>query len=228
MAAAKDNRVPAISNLPQHRARFDANEAKPGPRVVQRRLERDPFQITAVEGAPGGVMGARKLDLTFPKDGMTLKAKWKATSESGDGWNNSPRREIAAYWAHKVHRVDASANRAITGDTAEFIGNQMPTFQANLSNTFTLFRNVRVFGLLEAKTGYYVYNVNQENRDRGRVNSFEIVNPADKGGCGCATGPSAGGAAWLAAFVLACARRVRPTARAGVRPRRTGGWPHPR
>jgi hypothetical protein len=90
--------------------------------------------------------------------------------------------QIAAYWAHKVRRVDVSANRAITSDTAEFIGNQMPTFQANLSNTFTLFRNVRVFALLEAKTGYYAYNVNQENRDRARQNSFEVVNPVDKGG----------------------------------------------
>jgi hypothetical protein len=39
-----------------------------------------------------------------------------------------------------------------------------------------------VYALLEAKTGYYTYSVNQENRDRSRLNSFEVANPADKGG----------------------------------------------
>jgi hypothetical protein len=91
-------------------------------------------------------------------------------------------RQIAAYWANKVRRVDVANNRAIVSDTAEFIGNQLPTFQSSLTNTVTLFGNLRLYALLEAKTGYYVYNVNQENRDRGRQNSLEAVQPADKGG----------------------------------------------
>ena len=91
-------------------------------------------------------------------------------------------RQIAAYWAHKIRRVDLAANRVITSDTAEFIGNQLPTFQATLTNTFTLFRNVRVYGQLETKRGYYAYNVNQENRDRSRLNSFQVVQPVDRGG----------------------------------------------
>jgi len=91
-------------------------------------------------------------------------------------------RQIAAYWAHKIRSVDVGANRVITSDTAEFIGNQMPTFQANLTNTVTLFRNFRLYAQLETKRGHYAYNVNQENRDRSRINSFEVVNPADRGG----------------------------------------------
>jgi TonB-linked SusC/RagA family outer membrane protein len=91
-------------------------------------------------------------------------------------------RQIAAYWAHKIRSVDVGANRVITSDTAEFIGNQMPTFQANLTNTVTLFRNLRLYAQLETKRGHYAYNVNQENRDRSRTNSFEVVNPADRGG----------------------------------------------
>jgi TonB-linked SusC/RagA family outer membrane protein len=91
-------------------------------------------------------------------------------------------RQVAAYWAHKVRRVDATTNRAITSDTAEFIGNQLPTFQASLVNTFTLFGNVRVYGLLESKRGYYVYNVNQENRERARQNAANVVLPAEQGG----------------------------------------------
>jgi TonB-linked SusC/RagA family outer membrane protein len=91
-------------------------------------------------------------------------------------------RQIAAFWAHKVRSVDVAGNKAVTSDTAEFIGNQLPTFQASLTNTVTLLRNIRLYALLEAKTGYYTYNVNQENRDRSRLNSFEVVNPAEKGG----------------------------------------------
>lgn len=67
------------------------------PTVLKRRLEREPFQIVAAEATEGGVMGAQKLELVFPKDGTQIKVKWKAAPEGGDGWNNSPRREIAAY-----------------------------------------------------------------------------------------------------------------------------------
>ena len=91
-------------------------------------------------------------------------------------------RQVAAWWAHRVRSVDVAGNRVITSDTAEFIGNQLPTFQATLGNTVTLFRNFRVYALLESKKGYYAYNVNQENRDRSRQNSAEVQLPADEGG----------------------------------------------
>ncbi|MGH7719060.1 MAG: TonB-dependent receptor domain-containing protein, partial [Gemmatimonadaceae bacterium] len=91
-------------------------------------------------------------------------------------------RQIGAFWAHRVRRVDEAAGRAITSDTAEFVGNQLPEFQGSLSNTVTLFRNLRLYALLEAKTGYYVYNVAQENRDRGRQNSADVVLPPEEGG----------------------------------------------
>jgi len=91
-------------------------------------------------------------------------------------------RQIAAYWAHKIRSVDVTGNKTITSDTAEFIGNQLPTFQATLTNTVTLFKNVRLYAQLESKTGHYAYNVNLENRERSRLNTFDVVNPADKGG----------------------------------------------
>ena len=91
-------------------------------------------------------------------------------------------RQIAAYWAYRVRKVDVANNRAITSDTAEFIGNQLPTFQTSFTNSVTLFGKLQLYGLLEAKTGYYVYNVNQENRERARQNAADVVLPADKGG----------------------------------------------
>ena len=67
------------------------------PETLQRRLQDDAFQITANKAAGGGVMGAHKLTLSFPDDGFTTDVKWKVAPHAGDGWNNSPRREIGAY-----------------------------------------------------------------------------------------------------------------------------------
>jgi hypothetical protein len=47
------------------------------------------------------VAGAQKWKLRFP-DGRLVKAKWKtAPAYTADGWNNSPRREVAAYEIQK-------------------------------------------------------------------------------------------------------------------------------
>jgi len=62
-----------------------------------RRILRDaPFEVRAVEAAPSGTTGAYKLGLYFPQEKLTLRAKWKAVPDGGDGLNNSPRKEIAA------------------------------------------------------------------------------------------------------------------------------------
>ena len=83
--------------------------AKPGdasynwpvpPDEALRRLANDHFDIVAVKGAGGGVTGAKKLDLRFA-DGFELSAKWKKTPSGLDGWNNAPRKELAAYEIQK-------------------------------------------------------------------------------------------------------------------------------
>jgi hypothetical protein len=69
-----------------------------GPSEAGARLANDAFQIVAVEPAPSGVAGALKLTLRFPEDGFELRAKWKAApGPDGEGWNNVPRKEIAAF-----------------------------------------------------------------------------------------------------------------------------------
>ena len=90
--------------------------------------------------------------------------------------------QLGAYWAHRVRSVDVTTGRATTSDTAEFIGNQLPTFTASLTNTFTVLRNFRIYSLLESKRGYYVYNVNLENRERSFRNTPDVVYPQDQGG----------------------------------------------
>lgn len=72
------------------------------PVELERRLKTAPLVITAVKGAGGGVMGAKKLTLLLADDQRRLDAKWKEAPAGGDGWNNSPRREIGVYEVQKL------------------------------------------------------------------------------------------------------------------------------
>ena len=72
------------------------------PGVAERRMAFDAFDVVASEPTASGVAGARKLRLRFRDDGAEVQVKWKAASErSGEGWNNVPRKELAAYAIQK-------------------------------------------------------------------------------------------------------------------------------
>ncbi len=67
------------------------------PSELDYRLAFEDFTIREVKSAGSGVTGASRFLVEFP-DGQTLKVKWKRFPErSLDGWNNSPRKEVAAY-----------------------------------------------------------------------------------------------------------------------------------
>lgn len=67
------------------------------PSELERRFAEDTFSIREVKSAGGGVTGASRLKLEYA-DGVHLKVKWKAVpNKSADGWNNSPRKELATY-----------------------------------------------------------------------------------------------------------------------------------
>jgi len=67
------------------------------PHELEKRFATEDFTIREVKGAGGGVTGASRLLIEYP-DGKTLKVKWKAVPDkTADGWNNSPRKELAAY-----------------------------------------------------------------------------------------------------------------------------------
>jgi beta-lactamase class A len=67
------------------------------PSAYDLKLAFDDFQIKEVKGAGGGVTGASRFTVQFA-DGTELKIKWKPfPTPTLDGWNNSPRKEFAAY-----------------------------------------------------------------------------------------------------------------------------------
>jgi hypothetical protein len=72
------------------------------PAALEEILAREDFEIREVGGGVGGVMGVKKLRLHFPGAQRELKVKWKvAPPGTADGWNNTPRKEIAAYEIQK-------------------------------------------------------------------------------------------------------------------------------
>lgn len=66
---------------------------------------------------------------------------------------------LAAWYSSKVIKVDTAAGFATVTNTPVYIGPQFPTFQANLSNTVTLFHNLRLYALFTSQRGGKIFNV---------------------------------------------------------------------
>ena len=62
-----------------------------------RERERQTVEVIEKEGAGAGVTGAQKLRLVFSVSGERIKLKGAVANKRIDGWNNAPRKEIAAY-----------------------------------------------------------------------------------------------------------------------------------
>jgi hypothetical protein len=81
---------------------------------------------------------------------------------------------LAGYWVHDPV-WDAEQNKYVPGE-ARYLGPSMPTREASLTNTFTLFGNLRLFTLLDYKGGYYLLNMTDWRRCRAEL--CEEVNDA--------------------------------------------------
>jgi hypothetical protein len=67
------------------------------PLELEKRFNEQDFKVVEVKSAGGGVTGAAKLRVEYP-DGKVFKVKWKSVpAGNADGWNNSPRKEMATY-----------------------------------------------------------------------------------------------------------------------------------
>jgi TonB-linked SusC/RagA family outer membrane protein len=119
-------------------------------------------------------------------NGSTLHNEIVSLGTAGTFINNFrafvPGHQIASWWVHRIRSIDEANNRVVVSDTAEFAGNQLPTFQANLSSSLLLFNRLQLNALFEHKSGYHVYNLNQEFRDRSARSSANVNLSAEDGG----------------------------------------------
>jgi TonB-dependent starch-binding outer membrane protein SusC len=93
--------------------------------------------------------------------------------------------EANAFFTHRVvgYERDAQGNmtRAIVTDDRVHMGNYMPAFEGNLSQTFTFFRDLRVHAMLDWKNDFMLYDNTTQFRDRAFGTSEIAVR------CGLAT-----------------------------------------
>jgi TonB-linked SusC/RagA family outer membrane protein len=90
---------------------------------------------------------------------------------------------LAGYWARDVRRDESgrpvlnARGQATLIDSLFYIGPSTPTREVSLSNTVTLFKNVRLYALTDYKGGYYMWNAISYVRNRIDQNTFEVNNP---------------------------------------------------
>ena len=88
----------------------------------------------------------------------------------GNTQKHTPGRPLGSYFQRPVYYDDANHNGVIEygeyslGDTAVYLGNPLPTRQISLASTFTVYRNVKVYALLDHKGGFYQYNATEDFR----------------------------------------------------------------
>lgn len=96
------------------------------------------FVLREAEAAGGGTTGAEKHTLYFPSADVEFKVKWKRVPGDLDGFNNSPRKELAAYAIQFVffdpedYVVPSSAIICVP---LELVRERRPTATATLSET---------------------------------------------------------------------------------------------
>ena len=73
----------------------------PLPPAMLEELRKDAVVLRSVKDAGSGVTGAKKIVMFVPAFGQEITIKWKTVPGGGDGWNNSPRRELVAYEIQK-------------------------------------------------------------------------------------------------------------------------------
>jgi hypothetical protein len=81
-----------------------------------------------------------------------------------------------AFVSKRIRSIDVANSRVVVSDTFEVIGNIAPSFEGAWSNTFTVFRNLRVAALVDTKRGFYLQNNTEFFRETQLVRSDRRLN----------------------------------------------------
>ena len=101
---------------------------------------------------------------------------------SADNQCFKPGYQVAAWCVRRVLAVDTLANVATVSDTAEFVGGQLPKYEASANSTLRIFESLRLYAQVDGKWGLHVYNLSRDFRDRSFNNSEQVVKTAAEGG----------------------------------------------
>lgn len=80
-------------------------------------------------------------------------------------------RPLGSFVSRVIRGPSADGTRLVVSDTLEYLGNVLPTNEGNVGSTITLFDHLQVFGQVDWKGGFKVYNNTAQFRDRQFRNS---------------------------------------------------------
>lgn len=79
--------------------------------------------------------------------------------------------QLGAWVSNKIISINEATGEVLVEPVRSFAGNVLPTFEGNISTTLTLFRNFRIYGLLDTKRGHKVRNFTDFFRETQLVRS---------------------------------------------------------
>jgi TonB-linked SusC/RagA family outer membrane protein len=83
--------------------------------------------------------------------------------------------QLGVFVSKKIQSIDVANNKVIVADTLTPMGNLFPTLEWNLTNTVTLFKNLRLSALLDSKRDFLVQNNTAYFRETQLVRARERV-----------------------------------------------------
>ncbi len=85
--------------------------------------------------------------------------------------------QVGAWVTNRILHIDEESGVVTVTEDREFAGNVLPTFEGNLSMAFTVFRNFRIYGMLDTKRGHRVYNNSDWFRETQVIRSDNRLDP---------------------------------------------------
>ena len=85
--------------------------------------------------------------------------------------------QLGVFVSKKIQSIDVANKKVIVSDTLAPMGNLFPTFEWNVTNTVTLFKNFRVAALVDAKRNFLVQNFTAYFRETQLVRSNLRLDP---------------------------------------------------
>ncbi len=89
---------------------------------------------------------------------------------------------LGATASYHFRSIDVANNRAVMSDTLEYDGTVLPKFEGSFSTTVTLFKNLRLYGLMLSKVGFVVNDFADYYRDVVLANSGNRLLSEAQGG----------------------------------------------
>jgi TonB-linked SusC/RagA family outer membrane protein len=83
--------------------------------------------------------------------------------------------QLAVFVSKKIQSIDVANSKVIVADTLTPMGNLFPTLEWNLTNTVTLFKNLRLSALIDSKRDFLVNNNTAYFRETQVVRSQDRV-----------------------------------------------------